>query len=65
MIGALAPKELTDKMEKDVIQIALGERNVQPQVRKRAILCLLRMYRKYNERYDPTAWVQPALKMFD
>ncbi|KAL4505321.1 hypothetical protein ABPG72_002383 [Tetrahymena utriculariae] len=65
MIGSLAPKELTEQLDQEIIKIVLGERNCQPQVRKKAILCLLRMYRKYNERYDPTKWVSQTIKMFE
>lgn len=28
MIGSLAPKELTEQLDKEIIRIALGERNV-------------------------------------
>jgi len=65
MIGSLAPKELTDQLDKDIIRIAIGEKISPPNIRKKALLCLLRMFRKYNEKYDPTPWAQPAVKLFD
>ena len=65
MVGSLAPKELTEQLDSEIIKIALGDRSCSPNIRKKAILCLLRMFRKYNERYDPTKWVPAIVKMFD
>ncbi|EGR33264.1 hypothetical protein IMG5_057290 [Ichthyophthirius multifiliis] len=65
MIGALAPRELTEQLDSEIIRLALGERTCSVNARKKAILCLLRMYRKYNEKYDPTKWVPAIVKMFD
>lgn len=57
MIGALAPKELVDSLDKEIISMALSENKKYTLFnRKKAIMCMLRMYRKYPEKYDVKAW---------
>ena len=68
MIGSLAPKELTESLDKDIMNIALKEgRTYTLFIRKKAILCLLRMYRKFKDRYKDKveSWAQPIINMFD
>lgn len=66
MIGSLAPQELVENLHEEVAKIALTENTRSSLfVRKKAILCLLRIYRKYKEKFNPSEWVQPTLNMFN
>lgn len=67
LIGTLAPKELVDIVFKDVISLAFIENpNTSLLVRKKALLCLLRILRRHKEtiRINPK-WSEPLLKMLD
>jgi hypothetical protein len=66
MIGALAPKELVEQLNKEVIKIAMNEASRSSLfVRKKAILAVLRMYRKYKEKFEVMDWVVPIINMFE
>ena len=66
MIGSLAPQELVENLHGDVAKIALSENSRYSLfVRKKAVLCLLRIYRKYREKFNAADWVQPALSLFN
>jgi len=66
MIGSLAPEDLVFALERDIMAIAFCETNKNSHfVKKKAILCILRILRKYPERYKTENWVQPITNMFD
>ena len=66
MIGSLAPQELVENLHGEVAKIALTENTRYSLfVRKKAILCLLRIYRKYREKFNAGDWALPALAMFN
>jgi len=66
MIGSLAPQELVENLHGEVAKIALSENTRYSLfVRKKAILCLLRIYRKYREKFNPAEWASGALAMFN
>lgn len=66
MIGSLAPQELVENLHPEVTKIALSENTrFSLFVRKKALLCLLRIYRKYRDKFNPSEWVQPALCLFN
>lgn len=56
MVGAQAPKELVDELHADVQKLALQESRTSLFIRKKACLCLLRMFRKYREKFNPATW---------
>jgi len=66
-IGTLAPKELIDVMSKDIEKIALSDTVRMPIfIRKKAVLCLLRIFRKYREQYPNTeGWSKAIYTMLD
>lgn len=66
MIGSLGPQELVENLHEEVAKIALTENTRYSLfVRKKAILCLLRIYRKYKEKFNVNNWIQPTLNMFN
>jgi AP-2 complex subunit alpha len=34
-------------------------------VRKKALLCLLRIFRKYRDKFDPSTWVSQTIAVFN
>lgn len=65
MVGAQAPKELVDELHQDVQKLALQESRTSPFIRKKACLCLLRMFRKYKEKFNPPSWAAQFVQMFE
>ena len=67
MIGTLAPKELIDVMAKDLEKMALSDTLRMPIfIRKKAVLCLLRIFRKYKEMFPSTdGWGRSIYTMLD
>lgn len=66
MIGTLAPKELTEVMTKDIEKIALSDTVRMPIfIRKKAVLCLLRIFRKYREMFNIDGWSRPISAMLE
>ena len=63
MIGTLAPETLVNHMSDTIADIVLsGKFNMA--VRKKAVLCLLRILRKHPQKYDVKKWVNPLCEMF-
>jgi len=55
MIGCLAPRTLAGALIKDIIKIALGSStSISLFVRKKALLCLLRIFRKFKDYFPNT-----------
>lgn len=65
MIGSLAPEDLVIQLHKDVIRLAVHEGRHSLFVRKKALLALLRIYRKFKDKFDPREWVRPVLQVFE
>jgi hypothetical protein len=65
MIGSLAPEELVIQLHKEIINIALNEGKYSLFVRKKALLCLLRIFRKFKDKFNATEWVKPLSQIFD
>lgn len=67
LIGTLAPKELAEVMAKDIEKIALSDSSRMPIfIRKKAALCLLRIYRKFREIFPSVdGWSRPIYTMLD
>lgn len=64
MIGTLAPETLVNHVSETIADIVVtGKFNMS--VRKKAILCLLRILRKYPQKYDVKKWVNPICEMFE
>lgn len=58
MIGTLAPETLVNHMSDTIADIVLGGK-FNMAVRKKAVLCLLRILKKYPQKYDVKKWVNP------
>jgi len=56
MIGTQAPEELVSQVETIVKQLALNQSKYSLNIRKKAILCLVRIIRKFPSKYDSKAW---------
>ena len=66
MIGAQAPIELVEVVKSSVIELALNENSKSSKfVRKKALLCLLRIYRKFTEIFDVSSWGVACSELFD
>lgn len=67
LIGGTANEELAKNLVNDVLKLALGDNSaLSLGTRKKALLCLLRIYRKYKESFPNTkAWVQPLNTMIE
>lgn len=67
LTGSLAPKELVDVVFKDILNIALGSSNRSTLlVRKKAILCLLKIIRRHKEKCPhDDKWCGPLVSMLD
>lgn len=65
MIGSLAPQYLVSQLHKQVVKLALYDANQSLIIRKKALLCLLRIFRKYKEEFDPLQWVKPIERFFE
>ena len=62
MIGTNAPKELIDFMYNEVSKMALFETTrVSMFVRKKAVMCLLRIYRKFKEKFNTNEGWSPSI----
>lgn len=60
MIGCMAPKTLAGALVKEIMKLALGDSgNISMFVRKKALLCLLRIFRKFKDNFPSTdAWAE-------
>ncbi|CAK81493.1 unnamed protein product (macronuclear) [Paramecium tetraurelia] len=58
MVGTQAPQELVNALHQDVQKLALTEPRSTFHVRKKAFACLLRMYRKYQDKFQPSQQAQ-------
>ncbi|CAD8166956.1 unnamed protein product [Paramecium octaurelia] len=65
MVGTQAPQELVNALHQDVQKLALTESRSTFHVRKKACACLLRMYRKYQDKFQPSQWAQGISQMFE
>lgn len=67
LIGGTANAELTKNLVNDVMKLALGENpSLSTSTRKKALLCLLRIYRKYREAFpNVRGWIQPLNAMIE
>eukprot|EP00828_Plagiopyla_frontata_P033554 TRINITY_DN4358_c0_g1_i10.p1 TRINITY_DN4358_c0_g1~~TRINITY_DN4358_c0_g1_i10.p1 ORF type:complete len:861 (-),score=104.07 TRINITY_DN4358_c0_g1_i10:110-2692(-) len=66
MVGATTPEELVDYLKDDIQNLAFKDGNfVKVMVQKKAILTCLRMYRKYQQKFDVQRWLRPLCKMLD
>jgi vesicle coat complex subunit len=65
MIGAMAHKELVEAIQNDVQRIALNDSSRSITIRKKATLTLLRMYRKFKERFSVEEWASSLRGMLD
>ena len=65
MLGNQANKSLSGPLLETVFQVALGESSkISMYVRKKAMLTLLRIYRKFKDRFGNTAdMVEPVCSM--
>jgi hypothetical protein len=63
MIGTLAPEALVNVLSDQIVDAALSQK-LGVNLRKKAILCLLRMLRKYPQRFDPKKWLNQISDMF-
>lgn len=66
LIGVTAQKTLVQNLKVDILKLALGDSNeIQPDTRKKALFCLLRIYRQYKQAlgYDVKKWIQPLTFM--
>jgi len=61
MTGAVAPKDLVDELCTEVQKMALHESRSSMFIKKKACLCLLRMLRKFREKFSPLEWVNPIV----
>jgi AP-2 complex subunit alpha len=64
MIGTLAPEVLVNSLSEHIVDAALSQK-YSVNVRKKAILCLLRMLRKYPDKFDPKKWLSQISDMFE
>lgn len=60
-VGVTAVKELIEGVFSDLVRLAFGEgTSTSPFVRKKAILCVLRIYKKFTDKFlDITSWLDP------
>lgn len=67
LIGGSANAELAKNLVNDVLKLALGDNaSLSLQTRKKALLCLLRIYRKYRESFpNVRGWIQPLNAMIE
>lgn len=67
LIGTTASQELAVPLVKEVLKLALGEfSQITPAIRKKALLCLLRIFRKYPGSFENTKnWVAPINAMLE
>ena len=47
-----------------MVKLALTEGKHSLFIRKKALLCLLRIYRKYKEKFNIESWVKPIESIF-
>lgn len=64
MIGTLAPETLVSHVSDTIADIVLTGKFGMA-VRKKAVLCLLRIMRKYPQKYDVKKWAGPVCEMFE
>ncbi|KAM3140321.1 hypothetical protein pb186bvf_007481 [Paramecium bursaria] len=65
LVGTQAPKELVDSIHQDVQKLALSESRSTVFIRKKACVSLLRMYRKYQDKFQPSQWATSIVQMFE
>lgn len=67
LIGSTANAELATQLVNQVLKLALGDNNsLSLNTRKKSLLCLLRIYRKYKESFPNTrSWIQPLNAMIE
>lgn len=67
LVGGTANAELAKNLVNDVVKLALGENaSLSPSTRKKALLCLLRIYRKYREAFpNVRQWIQALNAMIE
>lgn len=63
MIGTSAPEVLVNSLAEHITDAALSQKH-SVTIRKKAILCLLRMLRKYPDKFDPKKWLPQLSDMF-
>eukprot|EP01015_Nassula_variabilis_P030490 TRINITY_DN6709_c0_g1_i3.p2 TRINITY_DN6709_c0_g1~~TRINITY_DN6709_c0_g1_i3.p2 ORF type:complete len:180 (-),score=60.58 TRINITY_DN6709_c0_g1_i3:11-550(-) len=56
MIGSCANRDLCENLKPDLIRLALEDTQRSIFVKKKALLCLLRVYRKFKDFFEPQAW---------
>jgi AP-2 complex subunit alpha len=56
MLGSLATKELVDALGMEIVKIALQDTSRSIFVKKKALLCLLRVFRKFKDKFQTDAW---------
>lgn len=64
MIGTSAPEVLVNCLSEHIVDAALSQKH-SINIRKKAILCLLRMLRKYPDKFDPKKWLAQLTDMFE
>ena len=64
MIATIVPDTLVSIVADTVVEVALTEK-VGTSVRKKAILCLSRILKKYPAKYDSKKFAEPICKMLD
>jgi|JI6StandDraft_1071083.scaffolds.fasta_scaffold00876_33 AP-2 complex subunit alpha len=64
MIGTSAPEVLVNCLSEHIVDAALSQKH-SVNIRKKAILCLLRMLRKYPDKFDPKKWLAQLTDMFE
>ena len=64
MIGTSAPEVLVNSLSEHIVDAALSQKH-SVTIRKKAILCLLRMLRKYPDKFDPKKWLPQLTDMFE
>ena len=67
MIGCLAPKTLAGALVKDIMKLALGDSgSISMFVRKKALLALLRIFRKFKDNFPNTdTWADDVNALLD
>lgn len=67
MIGCLAPKTLAGALVKDIMRLGLGDSgSISMFVRKKALLCLLRIFRKFKDNFPNTdTWAEDINLLLD
>ena len=64
MIATIVPETLVKSVTETIIDVALSNK-LSLNVRRKAILCLARILKKYPNKYDAKKFVTPICDMFE